>query len=91
MKLIHVLSDQTPQPSCLFPLSETEMVDVWEEARPARPAYKVPGPVALSGRVTLQEDFVLDGSLAGGGVQSHPLTSVVRDTALGRDTCYEVF
>ena len=62
------------------------MVDVWEEARPARPAYKVPGPVALSGGVTLQEDFVLDGSLAGGGVKPNPLTPIVRDPALSGDS-----
>ena len=86
MELIDVLSDQTAQPPCLFPPGETEMVDVWEEAGPARPAYKVPGPVALSGGLAVQEHFVLDWSLAGGGVQSHPLAPVVGDTALSRDT-----
>ena len=42
--------------------------------------------IALSGRVAVQEHFVLDGSLAGGGVQSHPLAPVVGDTTLSGDT-----
>ena len=49
VKLIDILSDQAAHPPCCLPPSEAQVVDVWKEAGPARPAYKVPGPVALSG------------------------------------------
>ena len=86
VELVHVLGDEAAQPARLLPPGQTEVVGVGQEGGPARPAYKVPGPVALSGEATLQEDFVLDWSLAGGGVQSHPLAPVVGDTTLSGDT-----
>ena len=86
VELVHVLGDEAAQPARLLPPGQTEVVGVGQEGGPARPAYKVPGPVALSGLPALQEDFVLDGSLAGGGVKPNPLTPVVRDPALSGDS-----
>ena len=86
VELVNILCDKTAQSPGSLPSSEAEVVDVRQEAGPARPANKVPGPVALSGGPAFQEHFVLDRSLAGGGVQSNTLASVIRDTTLSRDT-----
>ena len=86
VELVHVLSDEAAQSARCLPPGQTEVVDVGQEAGPAWPANKVTGPVTLSGGLTVQEDFVLDGSLAGGGVKPNPLTPIVRDPALSGDS-----
>ena len=63
VQLIHVLSDETTDLTLTLPPRQGRVVAVREETRPARPAYGVPGPVALPRFLILHEDLVLNGSL----------------------------